>query len=169
MSNQDETWDLPWAQALGGGPIQVPAAATASYPTLIGNGMLALDAYDSNEMVDLDGFQFEDMERNLDFIRFVEQWYYRARLNEGEFPILCDEAKMIRNWTRPKHITRQDLNGDRCDIQGIDWTKIGVMRETAQRVRSDTYYNYTNVKPRSTERPVSDSHLFCFRCHQILS
>ncbi|KAI9841079.1 MAG: hypothetical protein M1838_003776 [Thelocarpon superellum] len=126
---------------------------TSSYGQLVGNGLLAVDAYDSADMVDLDGFQLEDFERNLDFIRFVEQWYYRAGLPAGGYPSISEEAIEVRHWNRPSHVTRPELDGDRYDVQGIDWTKIGVARETARRVRRKLYHNYTNIQPRPLGLP----------------
>ena len=131
-----------------------PSLIIPTYSQLVGSGMLAVDAYDSADMVDLDGFQLEDFERNLDFIRFVEQWYFRAGLPAGGYPKISDEAIDIRNWVRPTLVTREELDGDRYDVQGIDWAKIGVLRDTARRVRRKLYHNYTNIQPRPLGLPV---------------
>ncbi|KAI9818971.1 MAG: hypothetical protein M1832_004139 [Thelocarpon impressellum] len=126
---------------------------TSSYGQLVGNGMLAVDAYDSADMVDLDGFLLEDFERNLDFIRFVEQWYYRASLPAGGYPSISDGVLGVRGWRRPAQVTAAELDGDRYDAQGVDWTSVGVMRETARHVRRKLYHNYTNILPRPVGLP----------------
>ena len=45
-----------------------------------------------------------------------------------------------------------DLQGDRCDIQRIDWTELGITRSEAREMRRQTYKNYTNL--RVTHRPI---------------
>ncbi|KAG9238335.1 hypothetical protein BJ875DRAFT_56511 [Amylocarpus encephaloides] len=46
-----------------------------------------------------------------------------------------------------------DLQGDYCDIQRIDWARIGVSRREAQEMRGQTYTNYINVPSRSQPSP----------------
>ncbi|KAI9680121.1 MAG: hypothetical protein M1817_005138 [Caeruleum heppii] len=126
----------------------IDLASEPTYADLVSNGLLAMEAYDPAEMVDLDGFQLEDFERNLDFIRFVEQWYYRSRAPHGGYPHLPNRAAEVRNWARPTQVMRKELNGDRYDVQGINWAKIGIMRSTARRVRRELYGNYTSLNTR---------------------
>lgn len=38
------------------------------------------------------------------------------------------------------------LQGDRCDIQRINWEEIGVSRKAARELRRRTYRNYTNLR-----------------------
>jgi hypothetical protein len=75
--------------------------------------------------------------------------------------LLSEEAKMVSSWAakRPKMLTRDHLNGDRCDFQGINWTKMGVSKETAHRIRQKTYFNYTNILPRQESRYVSHAQM----------
>ncbi|KAK0730502.1 WD40-repeat-containing domain protein [Lasiosphaeris hirsuta] len=42
------------------------------------------------------------------------------------------------------HVQYTDLEGDQCDIQGVDWEGIGVTRREARERRLLTYNNYTN-------------------------
>ncbi|KAK0633526.1 WD40-repeat-containing domain protein [Immersiella caudata] len=42
------------------------------------------------------------------------------------------------------HVQYADLNGDRCDFQGVDWDHIGVTRREARERRLLTYNNYVN-------------------------
>ncbi|KAI9806994.1 MAG: hypothetical protein M1833_002652 [Piccolia ochrophora] len=120
--------------------------ATIPYAQLVENGMLALSDFDpSIDMVDDDGYLLSDFEQNLDFIRFVQQWYHRSRTRPGQFPRLPDRATDVGMWTRPLQVLPKDLNGEAGDLQGIDWTQVGVTRETARRVRRKMYNNYTNL------------------------
>lgn len=38
-----------------------------------------------------------------------------------------------------------DLEGDRCDVQGIDWEDLGITRSDARERRFNTYKNYVNI------------------------
>jgi len=40
----------------------------------------------------------------------------------------------------------EDLQGDKCDIQRIDWKELGVSRLEARQMRRSTYRNYTNLR-----------------------
>ncbi|KAK0656377.1 WD40-repeat-containing domain protein [Cercophora newfieldiana] len=42
------------------------------------------------------------------------------------------------------HVQYADLNGDQCDLQGVDWDHIGVTRREARERRLLTYNNYVN-------------------------
>lgn len=42
------------------------------------------------------------------------------------------------------HVQYADLEGDRCDFQGMDWDDLGVTRREARERRLLTYTNYTN-------------------------
>jgi hypothetical protein len=39
-----------------------------------------------------------------------------------------------------------DLQGDKCDIQRIDWKELGITRLEAREMRRQTYKNYTNLR-----------------------
>jgi hypothetical protein len=155
--------DGAWFQGFGGGPVHLPQ--TQPIPQMFSYSMEAGTPFGFGTldptMITFDHFQFEDYERNLDFTRFVEQWYYRAGFHEAGYPLLSEEAKMVSSWAakRPKMLTRDHLNGDRCDFQGINWTKMGVSKETAHRIRQKTYFNYTNILPRQESRYVSHAQM----------
>ncbi|KAK3695279.1 WD40-repeat-containing domain protein [Podospora appendiculata] len=51
----------------------------------------------------------------------------------------------------PAHSRYEDLDGDRCDVQGINWEYMGVTRKEARERRSDTYKNYVK-NPNSDRR-----------------
>ena len=50
-------------------------------------------------------------------------------------------ALQLKHLTRPKRISKDDVRGDSCDIQGIDWTRLGTTREKARKVRLSSYLN----------------------------
>jgi hypothetical protein len=43
-------------------------------------------------------------------------------------------------------VRRCDLQGEKCDIQRIDWSELGVSRLEARQMRRQTYKNYTNLR-----------------------
>lgn len=43
------------------------------------------------------------------------------------------------------HVDYMDLEGDRCDVQGLDWEELGVTRNEARERRLNTYKNYVNI------------------------
>jgi WD40 repeat protein len=43
-------------------------------------------------------------------------------------------------------VRRSDLQGERCDIQRINWKQLGVSRFEAKQMRRQTYKNYTNLR-----------------------
>lgn len=83
-----------------------------------------------------------------DFLRY---WAYQT--NGAWHGINCRERgrypwttriseQMARNIP---HVDYDDLEGDRCDVQGIDWEGLGVTRCEARERRLNTYKNYVNI------------------------
>ncbi|KAH8815225.1 WD40-repeat-containing domain protein [Xylogone sp. PMI_703] len=73
---------------------------------------------------------------------------------------------------RPSSVRRDELNGERYDIQGLDWEKIGVTRAEARHMRRETYKNYTNLQihPRlhaREERTILSDHENFFRFRRL--
>ena len=87
----------------------------------------------------------DDFETNMNVILFLESW--RLHFSRGErLPPIREEPLLLdpsRTKTK-RHIDVEDLAGERCDIQGIDWTKIGASREHARMVRNNCYHAYRN-------------------------
>ena len=46
----------------------------------------------------------------------------------------------------PEPVRRCDLQGEKCDIQRINWSELGVSRLEARQMRRQTYKNYTNLR-----------------------
>lgn len=58
-------------------------------------------------------------------------------------------------------ISNDDLKGDQCDMQGLNWAAMGISRKHARARRMTTYKNYVN-RPRSDDWQVSIASIFFF-------
>ena len=83
---------------------------------------------------------------------FLRHWAWQSRClqglarERGRYPWLPQVN--LQAAERVPFIRVTDLEGDRCDFQGIDWAKLGVTRREARERRRLTYKNYVN-KPGS--------------------
>ncbi|MCJ1242900.1 hypothetical protein MMC30_000096 [Trapelia coarctata] len=90
----------------------------------------------------------DDFETNMKMTDFLEFW--RVCYAEGRrFPPIGEEALLLglTRGENKKYIDIEDLAGERCDIQGIDWTELGASREDARVVRNTCYHSYRNLSP----------------------
>jgi hypothetical protein len=60
-----------------------------------------------------------------------------------QVPVLSRLEQLVSS--KLKGVRYNHLDGNRCDLQGIDWSSLGVTRRAARRRRMGTYKNYTNV------------------------
>lgn len=84
---------------------------------------------------------------NSNLFAFLRAWQtvgWQSQTRErGRYPWLDKiDQQISRNFTRVDYM---DLEGDRCDVQGIDWDDLGVTRGEARERRLNTYKNYVNV------------------------
>lgn len=84
---------------------------------------------------------------NLGLIDFLRSWAYRHQFGPPNArprspPLLQEVLKEAR--TEVNEVRYSDLDGDRCDFQGLDWSAMQTTRETARRRRRMTYKNYVN-------------------------
>ncbi|OWP06943.1 hypothetical protein B2J93_7677 [Marssonina coronariae] len=88
---------------------------------------------------------------NLTLAEFLEAWGRSAsrpgledtrRRSRG--PSLASLSVHREQMLRP--IERDDLQGDKCDIQRINWVDLGVTRVEARQQRRAMYNNYTNLR-----------------------
>ncbi|KAI0176207.1 YVTN repeat-like/Quino protein amine dehydrogenase [Hypoxylon sp. FL1284] len=90
---------------------------------------------------------------NPHIIQFLElwQWQQHAQAPLGAIAPISPFAH-IRRFTRdcPSRVEYHQLNGDRYDLQGINWKDLRVKRPVARHRRKSTFHNYVN-------RPNSDS------------
>lgn len=87
---------------------------------------------------------------NLNLAEFLFTWgRTQAGSGRGGGPYL-PEVVAQRNAAdngplRPIEV--RDLQGEKCDIQGLNWHALKVSRADARRMRRETYRNYTSVRP----------------------
>ncbi|KAK0119230.1 hypothetical protein ONS95_008086 [Cadophora gregata] len=107
---------------------------------------------DLDEMSDADHPEVED-QANLSLAQFLESWGTSAASSNARStdsrhrargPSLASLHEQRRE--RPKPMERSDLQGERCDIQRINWGSLGVSRAMARQQRRATYRNYTNLR-----------------------
>lgn len=102
---------------------------------------------EAGNMTLADNLQVED-QRNLTLGDFLFTW--GASVTRGNpkkrrrGPNLVSVERMRSE--KPSEILERDLRGDRCDFQGIDWTKLEVSRRDAREKRNHSYRNYTNLR-----------------------
>lgn len=87
---------------------------------------------------------------NLGLDAFVSRWARQARSGmrahgpRSKVPQIDNAQKQ---WKRDAfYVEYKDLNGDRCDMQGVDWQDMGVTRNEARERRLLTYHNFVNTK-----------------------
>ncbi|TKA59762.1 hypothetical protein B0A49_12458 [Cryomyces minteri] len=99
--------------------------------------------------IDEDVPAVEDYQRISNVCKFFERWAMRGGDGAG-IGSLAPEAMKIGEWTRPSRIKREDLQGDRHDIQGINWARLGTTRERARRARV-RYYNKVSIRKEASQ------------------
>jgi hypothetical protein len=94
-----------------------------------------------------------------------------ARSSSGPWP---NKVESLDADTQLSSVGYDDLEGDQCDFQGIDWEDLGVTRRDARERRLLTYANYVNVAGSDRWAPdLPDVALPCtesffrFRCMDI--
>ncbi|KAH6709190.1 WD40-repeat-containing domain protein [Leptodontidium sp. MPI-SDFR-AT-0119] len=130
---------------------------------------------DVDDMSDADQPEVED-QFNLTLAHFLHSWgtssSSNSRTTESRHRARGPSLASLREQRleRPKPIERSDLQGDRCDIQRINWESLGVSRVMARQQRQATYRNYTNLRidrqwhPRlNGARLADDQNFFRFR------
>lgn len=86
---------------------------------------------------------------NYSLSDFVRMWAWQAGAwqglprERGRYPWSTRiNQQLAQNIT---HVDYSDLEGDRYDVQGLDWEDIGVTRNEARERRLNTYKNYVNI------------------------
>ncbi|KAI0817667.1 quinon protein alcohol dehydrogenase-like superfamily [Xylaria sp. FL0064] len=78
---------------------------------------------------------------SLDFLRL---WRWHKRRNQLKDIRGIPHNELSITKIERTRITYDDLKGDECDIQGINWQDISVTRSWARKCRYRTFRNYTN-------------------------
>jgi hypothetical protein len=96
---------------------------------------------------------------NYGLADMLRHWARQSRTLQGlpREKARCPLPSKITEMTAKdvKQVQYADLDGDLCDLQGIDWESLGVSRKEARRRRLLTYNNYVNV-PASDRWKVSN-------------
>ncbi|KAI9755192.1 MAG: Palmitoyltransferase [Chaenotheca gracillima] len=116
-----------------------------AYTDDIANGLLALQPDSFAHIPNGPDAIAADVDRNLDFLRFVQQWVLRTKmsLDDSRFPETDLRKEKVREWAQPDVVRATDLDGDRCDVQGMNWEEFGITRRVAMDAQLRSYGNYT--------------------------
>lgn len=80
----------------------------------------------------------DQYQRTHDICSFLRRWYSNsASFDESSKMNWPDTSP--RKWPRPSSVSHEDLDGDRYDIQGINWERHGTTRRSARNAREKLY------------------------------
>jgi hypothetical protein len=100
---------------------------------------------------------------NLSLGEFLYNWGRSGTPSDQQrrrrVPRLSSVIKQ-REIERLEPVRRNDLQGELCDVQRINWTELGVSRREAMEMRKRLYNNYRNVRPGHHTTCVSPSREF---------
>lgn len=83
---------------------------------------------------------------NQNLTDFLYTWYRQTRSSSRSALRVPWPSKANEQIAAPiSHVQYADLEGDRCDLQGLNWEAMGVTRREARARRCSTYHNYTNM------------------------
>ncbi|KAL2158544.1 hypothetical protein VTH06DRAFT_4311 [Thermothelomyces fergusii] len=84
---------------------------------------------------------------NLCLVDFLHHWARQSRILQGAARGSCPWPARVNKLLslEDESVEYDDLEGDQCDLQGIDWEDIGVSRRDARERRLLTYSNYMNI------------------------
>ena len=98
---------------------------------------------------------YNDEGPHFDICDFFEYWkaYHDWSDSGGLWSPIGDQAMILSDVQRPSQITANDLDGDRFDLQGLNWWELGTMRTKARGIRSHLYTNPLASKLRTQRAP----------------
>jgi hypothetical protein len=101
-----------------------------------------------DDVSEADQTEVED-QSNLSLSDFLYSWGTTSLHSEDSKrpprgPDLPELYKQRAEMLTP--LSRADLQGERCDIQRLNWEELGVSRLEARQMRRQTYRNYTNLR-----------------------
>jgi hypothetical protein len=84
---------------------------------------------------------------NYGLADFLHHWARQSRILQGMARGSCPWPARVNSLqsSEDESIEYNDLEGDQCDFQGVDWEDIGVTRRDARERRLLTYSNYVNI------------------------
>ncbi|MCJ1477581.1 hypothetical protein MMC13_006254 [Lambiella insularis] len=106
---------------------------------------------------------------------FFDLWREQHLFQNPRFPAIGDRATQLDRVAKeiPDEVSAEDIDGERCDHQGLNWIKLGASRKDARKIRkrlynscgklSDLQFSHSmRVSNRARTLPRSDNS-FCFR------
>lgn len=82
----------------------------------------------------------DDYNFKSDICKFMDTWRVVAGgIPEYRLSNIGPEARKVKLWDRPRSISKEELQGNRYDIQGINWDRLETVRESARHARSRLY------------------------------
>jgi hypothetical protein len=82
---------------------------------------------------------------NLGLFDFLRYWAHYCNEGPARRSLVPDFRRVHKqSMIELAEVRYSDLNGDRCDFQGLDWTDMGTTRAAARSRRRATYANYVN-------------------------
>ncbi|VBB72707.1 Putative protein of unknown function [Podospora comata] len=84
---------------------------------------------------------------NYGLADFLHNWTRQSNMLQGLVRGRAPWPDKIKEFVsaEPTCVKRDDLQGDICDFQGVDWDDMGVLRKEARERRLLTYNNYVNI------------------------
>lgn len=84
-------------------------------------------------------YEASHQDYDVDVCKFIDNWALcnkiRDASNPGREPSARIQGSHALKWPRSPHIRAEDVDRDECDMQGIDWTRIGTTRAQARKAR----------------------------------
>lgn len=127
-------------------PVQ-PVPPNPSFQNIFHDGSDAVEDDNNSEADQAD--EVED-QHNMSLADFLTSWARASPWEEESRrrPRGPDLQSVLRQREIENLVPmeRSDLQGERCDIQRIDWKDLGITRFEARQMRRQTYKNYMNLR-----------------------
>lgn len=90
---------------------------------------------------------FDTFETNLTAQHFFILWWERYLFQDSHFPPISEQVTQLDSIVNegPDVVSVEDLDGERCDHQGLNWAKLGASRKDARTIRTGLYTSYRNI------------------------
>ena len=99
--------------------------------------------------------QHDNFEGNMKMTAFFQKWRTQFLFYGSRFPPIGEQA-MLLEFSRLDVRTQihfDDIDGERYDCQGINWSELGAERTKARELRNRSYFSYRNILPDGTMNP----------------
>lgn len=130
----------------------------------LGNSQFAIPPY--WEDFEMNTPSVDDYNFKLDICKFMDTWRAAGGIPEYGLSKVGPEASKVKHWSRPRSVSREELQGNRYDIQGINWDRLETVREAARDARTRLYQVLGRVgmlPPRMARKLPNTENYFRFR------